>query len=39
MVTNFTAEIITTLKNLLDKNKYDLDNQNQIYCLWRRKKK
>ena len=26
-ITNFTAEIITTsLKNLLDKNKYDLDN-------------
>ena len=42
-ITNFTAEIITTsLKNLLDKNKYDLDNHllpNFIICGGGRKNK
>ena len=42
-ITNFTAEIITTsLKNLLDKNKYDLDNHlfpNFIVCGGGRKNK
>jgi anhydro-N-acetylmuramic acid kinase len=42
-ITNFTAEIITTsLKNLLEKNKYDLDNHllpNFIICGGGRKNK
>ncbi len=42
-ITNFTAEIITTsLKNLLEKNKYDLDNHlflNFIVCGGGRKNK
>ena len=42
-ITNFTAEIITSsLKNLLDKNKYDLDNHlfpNFIVCGGGRKNK